>query len=53
MSTFPGGGEPATPDTVAECQGVWQELNGKVDIEGMSAAKVACEYLVNHGLIKE
>jgi osmoprotectant transport system substrate-binding protein len=53
VSTFPGGGEPATPYTVAECQGVWQELNGKVDIEGMSAAEVAREYLVNHGLIQE
>jgi len=53
VATFPGGGEPATLDIVAECQRVWQELNGKVDIDKMSAAEVAHEYLVKHGLIEE
>ena len=53
VATFPGGGEPATPDIVAECQKVWQELNAKVDIYKMDADDVAHEYLVEHGLIKE
>ncbi len=53
VATFPGGGEPATPDIVAQCQKVWQELNAKIDIHKMSAADVAHEYLIEHGLIKE
>jgi len=52
VATFPGGGGPATPEIVAEGQKVWQELNAKVDIDGMEPAKVAHEYLVEHGLIK-
>jgi osmoprotectant transport system substrate-binding protein len=52
MGTFPGGGEDATPEIIAECQRVWQELNAKVDIHEMNAAEVAREYLVEHGLIK-
>jgi len=51
--TFPGGGEPATPEIVAECQKVWQELNAKVDIEKVEPAEVAHEYLIKHGLIKK
>jgi osmoprotectant transport system substrate-binding protein len=58
VATFPGGGEPSTPEIVAECQKVWQELNAKVDIkpekEGMKRMEpdeVAHEYLVKHGLI--
>ncbi len=53
VGTFPGGGEPATLDIVAECQDVWQELNAKVDIDKMDADEVAHEYLVDKGLIKE
>jgi osmoprotectant transport system substrate-binding protein len=51
--TFPGGGGPATPEIVAEGQKVWQELNGKVDIDGIEPDEVAREYLIEHGLIKE
>jgi len=53
VATFPGGGEPATPEIVAECQKVWQQLNAKVSIDGMEPDKVAHEYLVEHGLIKK
>ncbi|TET16939.1 MAG: hypothetical protein E3J81_02490 [Dehalococcoidia bacterium] len=53
VGTFPGGGEPATLDIVAECQQVWQGLNAKVDIDGMGADQVAHEYLVERGLIEE
>jgi len=52
VATFPGGGEDATLEIVAEGQEVWQELNAKVDIDGMKAHQVACDYLVAHGLIK-
>ncbi|MBA7571854.1 Osmoprotectant-binding protein OsmX [subsurface metagenome] len=52
VATFPGGGGPATPEIVAQCQKVWQELNAKVIIDGMKADKVAREYLIEHGLIK-
>ena len=52
VSTFPGEGEEATPDIVARCQKVWQELNGKVSIHGMEPEEVAREYLVAHGLIR-
>ena len=53
VATFPGGGEPATPEIVAQCQKVWQELNAKVDIDEMEPDEVAHEYLVEHGLVKE
>ena len=53
VATFPGGGKPATPEIVAECQKVWQELNAKVDIDKMEASEVAHEYLVKHGLVKK
>ncbi len=53
VSTFPGGGEPATAGIVARCQKVWQELNAKVSIDEMEPDEVAYEYLVEHGLIKE
>ena len=53
VGTFPGGGDPATPETVAECQKSWQGLNAKVDIDKMEPDEVAHEYLVKHGLIKE
>jgi osmoprotectant transport system substrate-binding protein len=51
VATFPGGGGPATPEIVAECQKVWRELNAKVDIEEMEPDKVAREFLVEHGLL--
>jgi len=50
--TFPGGGEPATPDMVAACQRVWQNLNARVDIDKMEPSEVARDYLVEHGLVK-
>jgi osmoprotectant transport system permease protein len=57
VATFPGGREPATPEIVAQCQKVWQELNAKVDIKKdgkkrMEPDEVAREYLVEHGLVK-
>lgn len=51
VATFPGGGEPATPEIVSECQQLWSELNGKVELEGMDPEDVAHDYLVEHGLI--
>jgi len=51
VATFPGGGELATPEIVAECQAVWQELNAKVDIDMMEPEEVAHDYLVENGLI--
>lgn len=53
VTTFPGGGEPATPAIVAKCQKVWQQLNARVSIDKMEPDKVAREYLIEHGLIKE
>jgi len=53
VATFPGGGESATPEIVAQCQKAWQELNAKVDIDKMEPDEVAHEYLIQHGLIKE
>jgi hypothetical protein len=53
VDTFPGGGQPATPEIVAQGQAVWQELNAKVDIEKMEPDEVAREYLLQHGLIEE
>jgi osmoprotectant transport system substrate-binding protein len=50
--TFPGGGKPATNDTVEACRKVWQNLNARVDIERMEPSEVAREYLADHGLIK-
>lgn len=52
VATFPGGGKPATPQIVAECQKVWQELNARVDIMKMEPGEVAHEYLIERGLIK-
>ena len=52
VATFPGGGETATPEIVAKCQKIWQELNAQVDIEKMRPDEVVHEYLVKHGLIK-
>jgi len=51
VATFPGGGEPATPEIVAQCQAVWQELNANVDIDMMEPEEVAHDYLVENGLI--
>jgi glycine betaine/choline ABC-type transport system substrate-binding protein len=51
-ATFPGGGQAATPATVGECQGVWQELNHKVDFGGMFPDEVAAEYLADQGLVQ-
>lgn len=53
VATFPGGGQPATPEIVAEGQKVWSELNAKVDIDKMEPDEVVREYLVEHGLIEE
>ena len=53
VGTFPGGGETATPETVAECQKAWQALNAKVDIDKMEPDEVAHEYLVRHGLLRD
>jgi osmoprotectant transport system substrate-binding protein len=52
VASFPGGGQPATTGTIAECQKIWQELNAKVNIDGMDPDEVAREYLVEHGLIE-
>jgi len=52
VATFPGGGELAAPEVVAEGQKVWQELNAKVDINKMEPDEVAHEYLVKYGLLK-
>jgi len=52
IATFPGGGKPATPVIVAECQGIWRQLNATVDIERMEPKEVAEKYLIEHGLIK-
>jgi osmoprotectant transport system substrate-binding protein len=51
VATFPGGGQAATPELVAECQQVWQALVAKVDIDNMEPDEVAAEYLQEHGLI--
>jgi len=53
VATFPGGGELATPEVVAEGQKVWQALNAKVDIDKMEPDEVAREYLVKNGLVKK
>ncbi len=53
VATFPGGGESATPEIVADGQKVWQELNAKVDINKVEPEEVAHEYLVENGLITE
>ena len=53
MATFPGGGRPATPEIVAECQKVWQELIAKVDIKKVEPDEVAYDYLIKNGLVKE
>lgn len=53
VATFPGGGELATPEIVAEGQTVWQSLNAKVDINKMEPDEVAYEYLIKNGLVKE
>ena len=53
VATFPGAGQPATPEIVSQCQEVWQGLNAKVDIEKMEPDEVAREYLIEHGLIQE
>lgn len=51
VATFPGGGQEATTEIVSECQGAWQELNAKVDIEKMEPDEAAREYLENNGLL--
>ena len=53
VATLPGGGELATPEIVAECQAVWQELNAKVDVEKMLPDEAARWYLIENGLIAE
>jgi len=53
VATFPGGGELATPEVVAEGQTVWQALNADVDIDKMEPDEVAREYLIKNGLVKE
>jgi osmoprotectant transport system substrate-binding protein len=51
VATFPGGGSSATPAIVAQCQGVWQALCAKVNIDLMEPEEVAHDYLVANGLI--
>jgi len=51
VATFPGGGQMATPEIVAQGQAVWQELNATVDIDLMEPEEVAHDYLVENGLI--
>jgi len=51
VATFPGGGESATPEIVAQCQKVWQGLVAKVDIDMIEPEDVAHDYLVANGLI--
>ena len=51
VATFPGGGGNATAQVVADCQGVWQELNGMVDIDKMEPDEVAQSYLEDEGLL--
>jgi len=53
VATFPGGGELATPEIVAQGQAVWQTLNAKVDIDMIEPEDVAYDYLVEQGLITE
>ncbi len=53
VATFPGGGSSATPAIVAQCQGVWQALCAKVNIDLMEPEEVAHDYLVENGLIAE
>jgi len=53
VRSFPGGGEAASPEAIAECRAVWQELNGKVDTEQMQPREVAKQYLLDNGLIEE
>jgi len=53
VATFPGGGELATPEIVAQGQQVWQGLVAKADIDLMEPEEVAHEYLVENGLIEE
>lgn len=52
VATFPGGGELATPELVAEGQEAWQELNARVDIDKLEPDEAAHEYLVEHNLIE-
>ncbi|MDY6917552.1 MAG: glycine betaine ABC transporter substrate-binding protein, partial [Chloroflexota bacterium] len=51
VAAFPGGGEEATPEIVADCQVVWQELNARVDIDKMEPDEVAQEWLEDAGLL--
>ncbi len=53
VATFPGGGELAIPEIVAEGQTIWQALNANVDINKMEPDEVAHEHLVKNGLIKK
>ena len=53
VATFPGGGQSATSSIVSQCQGVWQALNARVDVDKMEPDEVAREYLFEHGLIEE
>jgi len=53
VATFPGGGELATPEIVAQGQAVWQGLCANVDIDMMEPEEVAHDYLVENGLIAE
>ncbi len=50
-NSFPSNpGEP-TPETIAACRKVWQNLNSEVDIEQKDPARVAADYLRRKGLI--
>lgn len=51
-ATFPGGGNPATPQIVGQCQTVWQKLNARVDVDLLEPDTVAREYLVEFNLVR-
>lgn len=53
VATFPGGGQSATGESVAQGQQIWQGLNAKVDVDKMEPDEVARQYLLDKGLISE
>jgi osmoprotectant transport system substrate-binding protein len=53
VKTFPGGGNAASAEAVAESQAAWQELNAKVDSQKMEPSEVAEAYLIEKGLIEK
>ena len=50
-AAFPSNrGEPS-PDTIAACRKIWQELNSRVDLKLEDPARVASDFLRKNGLI--